>query len=244
MKKIFLVLILSLFSLQVFAFEKIEIQSNFNSLSKSYKEDLVTELGNVINFTQTQPAESLGLLGFNISANIKMIDIEETKDYWLSDSGATSAAGSLDEYIIVPQLTVSKGLISGLDVEASLMPVSGADITAAGAALKWSFVEGSSIKPAFAVRAAYSTLIDKTNFDLENYDIGLSVSKGFGPVTPYGVVSYNKTEMSGISGVEDISEDSYKYGVGVKAALGLININGSVFFSDITMYNFSFNLGF
>jgi len=237
MKKIIFVMIIIFTVKNIYSFSRIEIQTSTVSLNSNF----VKEFGNLISFNQTSPAESLGITGFDLRGNFKIANINSDQPYWIN-----SVSGGTSDKVYIQHIVISKGLPLGIDIEAAYMPIKQSKITAAGGALKWSFIKGNTVKPAFALRAAYSTLIDKTNFKAEDISISLSVSKGFGPVTPYGIVSSNITKISDvkINSISNKTVNNFKYGIGFKASIVFLKLNGSVLFGDKKIYNFSVNIGF
>ncbi|HON56101.1 MAG TPA: hypothetical protein PLJ38_03705 [bacterium] len=202
----------------------------------------IKEFGALISYSQTLPAESLGLIGFDICANLKIVDINENKNYW------QNATTKINSRLIYPQLQITKGLPLDIDVSVMYMPILDADIAVGGAVVKWSFIEGSAIMPAFALRAAYSTTVKKTNFKAEDLNCSISMSKGFPIITPYIAAGMNSTKISDIeisgSSVESKSKSQFNYGAGAKISLGLININASAMFYEIPVYSLMVGFGF
>lgn len=234
MKKI-LLLSFIIFSILVnygfsFSFEKIELQAPLSS-------DAVKEIGSALRFNQTSPAASLGILGFNAGVNIKMFNL--TKDEWRNAIGDSTVPSML----ITPQLVLSKGIIMGTDLEIMYMPVIGGSVGVGGAAVKFPLMSGSIVKPTIALRLAYSTLLQKTNFSYNNTDISLSISKGFPFITPYALVSMHNTKLKSSDLGFNKSEKCFEYGAGAKVSLGLFNIIGSIMLGEAQNYNLSFNIG-
>ena len=216
------------------------------SLAASYAqpqfEDLSRQLGSAIAYRQAAPAETLGLLGFDVGIEISQTKIDEDKSFW-SDI-APDMPGSL----YVPKLRVQKGLpFISMDIGASYAKIPESDIELMGAELKYSLLDGGVMTPAVAVRGSYSTLTGIDDLDLSTYGVDLSVSKGFLMFTPYAGVgqTWIKSKYTG-SGLtldsESISET--KYFAGVRVALAILMFTFDVEQSDITTYTGRFSIGF
>lgn len=229
--------VLAFLSFESFAFDFEKININ-DSLKE--KDNVVKEIGSALRFNQTIPAASLGITGFNAGINFKVFSL--SRDDW---GEILETDKKLPSSLVAPQLTFAKGLFMGTDVELMYMPVIGGDVAVGGAAVKFPVMSGGMVKPTIAMRLAYSTLLQKTNFDFTNYDLTLSISKGFVLVTPYALVSMHNTSIK----VSDenynfsVSERGLDYGVGAKLNLGLFNIIGSVMLGEGQNFNLSFNIG-
>jgi len=246
-RKFLMILIILIFlSVSLSAFERIEFRDdNYFNVNSGEYDKFLDELSAMISFNQDAPAESLGLIGLNIKLNFKIASIDDNSGRWNSAVRVNSLPSSS---FICPQLIITKGLPHDIDISAMYMPVIGADMTIGGAAIKWAFIDGGMLIPAVAIRAAYSTTVEKTNFKAENIDLNLSISKDLGIITPYGFIGCNygrisniKTIINPISGND---KTSLNYGAGARISIGLININASVLYDKKPVYSISTGLGF
>lgn len=242
----FIIAIILVFSFSAATFEKIEFRDDnyFNANPGEY-DKLLEELSSMISFNQDGPAESLGLIGLNIKLNLKMAAIDDKSGRW---NNAVKIGTLPSSSFICPQLIMTKGLPNDIDISAMYMPVIGADLTIGGVAVKWAFIDGGALIPAVALRASYSTALEKTNFKMEDIDLNLSISKDLGIITPYAFAGCNYGRISNvktaINPIKNNDKTTVNYGAGASLSLGLININASVCYDKKMIYSISTGLGF
>ena len=185
---------------------------------------LSEDFGAALSYKSLQPAEPLGITGFDVSIEATSTDI--------SKSGAALKAatgGALDvTTIIIPKLHVSKGLPFGFDVSASMASVPTTNIKLFGAELRYALLKGGIALPAIALRGSISRMtgVDELSFDTKSLD--LSISKGFLMFTPYagvGTVWVNNTPnlTSNPNGLTAQSFNLTKTFIGLNVNLGLMN---------------------
>lgn len=209
-------------------------QSEFKNLSK--------EVGLLISYVPLAPAESLGVLGFDIGIEMTGAKISSGSSFWQ----AAVSDGNPPDYIVLPKLHVQKGLPFGIDVGAVFSTVPGSNITLYGGEIKWAVMKGSIVSPAVAVRGTYTTLSGVDDIDASTYGLDASVSKGFGPLTPYGGIGQvwiNTAENAGL-GLNDVSTSATKLFVGTKLKILLVSIALQADFSDVNMYSARANISF
>src|SRR3970040_2834234 len=185
MKKVFSVAVCSLLSIFLFVSSGTEVSAGGNdiqlqAMAQSEFEDLRKELGFLIVYVPFSPAEPLGVLGFDIG--IEVTGAKISTGPW---EKAISDANPPD-YLILPKIHVQKGLPFGIDVCAVFSTVPGSNITLYGGEIKYAVLKGSIVSPAVALRGTYTTLSGVDDLDASTYSLDASVSKGFGPLTPYG----------------------------------------------------------
>lgn len=114
-----------------------------------------------------------------------------------SDSWQAATDGDIvDDYLLVPRLVVRKG-ISKATITASYAQVPDLDVQVWGAALDIPIIDGGLIKPTLALRGVYSTLRGTEEFDAKTYGAEIFLSKGFGPITPYGAIGRMRVDSTG-----------------------------------------------
>ena len=190
-------------------------QTNFRLLSEDF--------GSALSYKSLQPADPLGITGFDISLEATTTDI--------SKSGAALKAatnGAVDiTRMVVPKLHVSKGLPFGIDVSASISSVPSTNIKLVGGELRYAILKGGIAMPAVAIRAAMSSMsgVDELAFNTKSLDI--SISKGFLMLTPYiGAGQVWVTSTPQASAAATLSAESFnqsKVFAGVNLNLGLMN---------------------
>ena len=221
MKKLFVLLGL------VAGFSQTAAAADFTALSALTPPEfraLSEDFGAALSYKSLQPAEPLGITGFDVSIEATSTDI--------SKSGAAlkkATSNALDvTTIIIPKLHVSKGLPFGLDVSASVASVPTTNIKLFGAELRYAFLTGGIALPAIALRGSISRMtgVDELSFDTKSLD--LSISKGFLMFTPYagfGTVWVNNTPNLTVnpSGLTAQSFNLTKTFIGLNVNMGLMN---------------------
>ena len=214
-----------------------DIQLN-EELSKSDFKDLSKQVGLFISYVPLAPAEPLGTLGFDIGVEMTGVKIDSGSSVWekaVSDSKPP-------DYIVLPKLHVQKGLPFGIDVGAVFATVPGSNIKLYGGELKWAVLKGSIVSPAVAIRGSYTTLAGVDDIDASTYGLDASVSKGFGPLTPYGGIGQvwirtSENVKDTILDYDDVSTSATRLFVGTKLSLLIVSIALQADFSDINMYS-------
>ena len=172
--------------------------------------------------TPVDPARARGLLGFDIGVAATAIPVDTDAAYW---QNSVSQDFTISDHLVVPRVVATKGL-SVATISASYSQVPDSDLAVWGASLDVPIISGGIAKPTLAVRGAYATLQGSDNFELDTYGAELFLSKGFGPVTPYGAVGIARSNASGSLNVptvlpvilEDTSTTN-RITVGVKLSL-------------------------
>ena len=213
-----------------------------SGIIQSEFEDLSRQLGLAIAYRQAAPAETMGLLGFDVGIELSQTKIDEDEAFW------TKVADDMPGSLYVPKIRVQKGLpFISMDIGASYAEIPQSDIKLMGAEVKYALVEGGVATPAISVRGSYSTLDGIDDFDLSTYGVDLSISKGILMFTPYAGVgqTWIKSEYTGTYLTlksEDLSET--KYFAGVRVALAILMFTFDVEQADITTYTGRFSIGF
>ncbi|HEV2111939.1 MAG TPA: hypothetical protein VGT99_11350 [Gammaproteobacteria bacterium] len=145
-------------------------QANFNDLS--------ADLGAVTSYKQLEGSSSEGITGFDLGISAGSTQVNHQAAW----QAATGNSVSSVPFAVV---RVTKGLPFGFDVGAEYSTVPGSNISLYGAELRYAILDGGVAEPAIGVRAGYTHLtgVDKLSYHTTNLDV--SISKGFGPVTPY-----------------------------------------------------------
>ena len=242
MKKIISLAVSALFGFLLFIATSSDVIAGGNDiqlnagLSKSDFKDLSKQVGLMISYIPLAPAEPLGITGFDIG--VEMTASKINSGVWekaVSDSKPP-------DYIVLPRVHVQKGLPFGIDVGAVFATVPGSNITLYGGELKWAVLKGGIVSPAVAIRGSFTTLAGVDDVDASTYGLDASVSKGFGPLTPYGGIGQvwirtSENVNDTIIDFDDVSTSATKLFVGTKLSLLIISIALQADFSDMNMYS-------
>lgn len=181
-------------------------------------EAVAEDLVGILNSKSITPAEPMGVTGFGIGAYGTYLETDE--------SGAWRRLIDEDvDQIGVVGVMVQKGLPLGIDVGASYAWVPGADARIFGAELRYAILEGGVATPAIGVRGSYSKLDGLDELDADSYGLDLSISKGFGPLTPYVGIGqvWSEFEADSEFGLDKEKVDETRLFVGMRlsALLGI-----------------------
>ncbi len=175
--------------------------ASFNSLDALSPAQFRSFIQNISAATQYKaiaPAESLGIVGLDVGASVSYTSIEELNDVFdLASSGDFDTPA-----LILPRVSVQKGLLFGFDIGASVSGAPGTDIKVLGAELRYALVEGGVATPAVAVRGSYSVLQGVEELEMNSMGVDLSISKGFVMLTPYaggGVIRTTATPVDTVT---------------------------------------------
>jgi hypothetical protein len=218
----------------------IEIKSD---LFQSEFENMSKELGFAINYVPLYPSAPLGTLGFNAGIEGTFLDIDQASPYWKK-----VATEKLPDFLSIPKLHVQKGLPLNIDVGVVYSQVPETNISLIGGEAKWAILEGSAIKPAFAIRGSYTRLNGVKTLDMETMGFDASVSKGFPLFTPYAGIG--QLWISAEAKVEDIDlakakEELTKVYAGVKFdPFPFVNLIAEVDYAEIMAYSLRLSISF
>lgn len=167
--------------------------------------------------TPVDPARARGLLGFDIGVAATAIPVDTDAPYW---QNAVTEDFTISDHLVVPRLIATKGL-SVATISAMYSQVPDSDIKMLGASLDVPIVGGGVVRPTLAIRGSYAMLQGVDDFDLNTYGAELFLSKGFGPVTPYGAIGIARSDAEGIVGTTTLVDESTsnRITVGVKLSL-------------------------
>lgn len=182
------------------------IQSQFKELSK--------EAGAALAYRNAAPAAPLGITGFDIGAEVSIIDIKKDSQYWKAALSNDSSS-----YLYIPSLRARKGLPFGIDVGAMYSYVPDSNVKLYGFEVSKAILEGTAVTPALGVRASYTKLAGVNDLDVQTVGIDANISKGFAIITPYAgaglvwVDSKAKGNLAALSGSGTISGQRNSGGV-------------------------------
>ena len=209
------------------------VQPYFHNLSK--------EIGLAISYVPMEPAAPMVILGFDVGVEASAVSIHNNDPYW-----ANVTNNSAPSTLVIPKLHVNKGLPAGIDIGLIYASVPNSNISLIGGDIKFAILEGSVATPAVALRGSYTKLNGVSDLNLNTAGIDLSISKGFGPVTPYAGVEEVFIQSSATNsalGLSSESINSFKGFVGAKLSLMIVNLVGQVDMGELPMYSLRLNVG-
>ena len=198
--------------------------------------------------TPVQPARSSGLLGFDIGVAATAVKVDTSAPYW---QHAVTNDFTTHGYVGVPRLVVSKGL-SVATVSGSYAKISSSGVSTWGGALDIPLLHGSIVMPEVALRGSFATVSGSPDFDAKVYGLEAFISKGFGPVTPYGAIGKMRADTNATirfgGGLPDrtlaYKGDFNRYTAGVRLSLLVPKIAVEVTKAEVTSYEAKVSFGF
>lgn len=193
------------------------------------------EMGTAMWFSPGALAESLGVTGFDISADLALVDISNGSDYWKN-----MTFGNPDSFLTTTRIHVQKGLPFGVDVGMMWSKAMDTNASSWGVEAKYALIEGSTAVPAVVLRASYSKLSGVDDLNMNTKSVGLMASKGFLVFTPYGGVSLVRVHASpsiegtGLTGVNETITQVYG---GIQfSPFPFMVVNGEVSKGEVVQY--------
>ncbi len=191
--------------------------NNLSSLSQTEFLGLSKDLAATTSTKSMEPAASLGIAGFDVSASTTLTQTQA------SSAWQTVSGNSMSE-LVQTKLSVSKGLSNKTEVGGFVSKVSSANVSAAGVHMKYALIEGNAIMPALAVRGSYSRMGGVSGMELNNTGLDVLLSKGFVGFTPYVGVGTVYTQASP-TGKNDENYRQNKSFAGVSWNVLLLNLS-------------------
>ena len=236
MRRVLLAVALLALSSSAFADKHVTIsaalgQQNFNDLS--------TDLGAVTSYKQLEGSSSEGILGFDVSLDAGATQVGHQAAW-------NAATGSSVSSVPFADVRISKGLPLGFDIGGEYSTVPGSNISLYGVEGRYAILDGGIAEPAISLRAAYTHLTGVDNLSFNTKTLDVSISKGFGPVTPYlgvGEVWANSTPdaSTGLAGTNPSNSEVFAgitFELGIHMALEYDHLAGN------TTYTLKFGFGF
>jgi hypothetical protein len=177
-------------------------------------------LGQGIFATPVQPARSTGLLGFDVGIAATALKIDKAAPFW-ANSVPQNSSFVRGNYAAVPRIVASKGF-GFATVSASYAQFSNSGLKTYGGALDVPILRGTLVVPEIAVRGSYATMTGVDVLKLKTYGLEAFISKGFGPLMPYGAIGRMRTDSRGtISPTVSLHDTSniMRYTVGLRLSM-------------------------
>jgi hypothetical protein len=214
---------------------------NLQTLSQQQFRLLSEDLGGGLSYRPQTPTEPLGFPGFDLGVGVTGVKLKNPAIFQQASSE------TVDSTLLVPTLRASIGLPLGFDVGALYAEVPGSDIRYYGGELRFAIVRGDAVTPAIGLRGSFTKLDGVDQLDLDTRGLDLSISKGFGFITPYAGLGKVWVESTprGIPSLqrEDFSLDKVFAGVGFKLTVFNINLEADKT-GDVKAYSLKLGLRF
>lgn len=191
------------------------------ALSQQEFRTLSEDLGAALSYKPLAPTAPLGVTGFDAGVAVTATRIKHGELF-----DRVSSNGDFPSTVVVPSLRVAKGLPFGIDASLMYSAVPKTGIHLWGGALSWAFVPGDAVLPAIGVRVSHTRLYGIDQLDFNSTGLDASLSKGFGPLTPYagaGKVWSASTPIS-TTGLQRESFSQTKVFAGVGMNVALLNV--------------------
>ncbi|MGH8403798.1 MAG: hypothetical protein ACRESO_10415, partial [Gammaproteobacteria bacterium] len=193
--------------------------NNLPALTQSQFHDLSADLGAVLSFKPLQSAAPEGITGFDIGLDLSATNLAHKSDW------NTATGGSGVTTVPMARLRVSKGLPFGFDVGGFYSAAGNSNIKAYGADLRYAILDGGTFTPALGLRAAFSHLGGVSQLGFNTKSLDLTLSKGFGPFTPYAGIGrvWINSNPDASTGLRDESFTADEGFVGLAVSFVVVN---------------------
>ncbi|OAI51566.1 hypothetical protein AYO46_07905 [Betaproteobacteria bacterium SCGC AG-212-J23] len=190
------------------------------TLNQQEFRSLAEDMSSALSYKPLQPVEPLGFPGFDIGVAATGTKIKH-QDLWVRATGNNDFPST----VVVPSVRASIGLPWNFDVSGMYASVPKTGIGLAGAALSWAAYGGSTWLPAIGARASYTKMFGVDQLDFDSAGLDASISKGFGPFTPYlgaGKV-WSATTPQSTTGLQRESFSQTKVFAGIGVQITVVN---------------------
>jgi hypothetical protein len=186
--------------------------NNLQNVDQQQFHELAQDLGAALSYKPLEPAEALGVGGFDIGAVLTATTLENTADVQKAMSGTVYST------LPVPTVRATLGLPYHMDFGAMYSRVPNSGINLWGADLKWAVLPGDVALPAVALRASVTRLDGVSQMGFETIGADVSISKGFLNLTPYGGVGevWSRSSTNGLNlAQENLTQTKVFAGLGI-----------------------------
>lgn len=138
------------------------------------------DLSSALSYKPLKPAAPSGFPGFDAGVAVTGTKLKH-RDLFQRATGENDFPSTA----YVPSLRAGIGLPANFDVAVMYSAVPKTGISLWGGALSWAFVPGNAALPALGVRGSYTRMFGVDQLEFNSTGLDASLSKGFGPFTPY-----------------------------------------------------------
>lgn len=202
---------------------------------------LSEDLGGALSYHAQTSTEPLGVTGFDIGVGVTAAKLKNTAVLQQASSD------TVDSTLPVPTLRVHKGLPLGFDIGAIYASIPDSNIRYYGGELRYAIVQGGVAVPAIGLRASFTKVTGVDQLDINTRGVDLSISKGFGFITPYAGVGkvWVESDPKGVPALrsEEFSLNKVFAGVGMKFLALNVNLEADKT-GDVKAYSVKFGVRF
>ena len=178
---------------------------------------LSTDLGAASAYKGVTPATPLGVVGFDIGAEITQTSIENSAIF------RQAGAGDISNFY-VPKIHVTKGLPGGFDIGAFVSRVSGVGGSLIGLEARYAILDDGLTTPALGVRLSGTKLSGVSKLDLSTVAVDATLSKKLTLITPYiGAGSVRVKSSADVAGLREESFNKSRVFIGMNVNFLLAN---------------------
>jgi hypothetical protein len=202
---------------------------------------LSEDLGGALSYHPQTPTAPLGITGFDAGFALTGARLHNTGV--LERASSDSVPGTLP----IATLRAHKGLPAGFDVGVMYASIPSSNIRYYGGELRYAIVEGDAVVPAIGVRGSLTKLSGIDQLALDTRGLDLSISKGFGFVTPYAGIGrvWVNSDPRGIPFLQGEKFALNKGFVGVGTKFLVMNLNFEADKTgDVTAYSLKASIRF
>ena len=192
---------------------------NIAALNQGQFSDLSHDMTAVTSYKQLSAATSEGLLGFNLGFAYTLTNVAHSSAW---DAASNSSLSSVS----LAQVSISKGLPFDFDVGGYYGYSPNTNIKVYGVELRYAILSGGVVEPALGIRATYNWLTGVNQLSYSNHSLGLTLSKGFGPLTPYVGIGqvWVSSDPEASTGLQNVSFNANQVFAGFRLNLAILNL--------------------
>ena len=154
------------------------------------------ELGMSLTSTTLEPANTVGIDGFDLAFETAIVFINASQQiagqsYWVTTNNPPTA-------LVIPAIHFRKGLPYSFEFEGRLSTVGDSSMFAGQAGLKWGVLEGFRYAPDIAVRFVMTRLFGSNDFDSTSGALDFTIGKEIGVAGMFTLSPYIGYAATGI----------------------------------------------
>jgi hypothetical protein len=196
---------------------------------------MVSTLGLAFAPPFQETAGTIGQAGFELGLSSQQIFIDMPADSWATQG--TQAASAAPKVLVLPTLTVRKGLGGSLELGVAVSWLANSQMVGLSGEVRWALLDGMGSAPDFGLRAWGTRVVGAKDLDLTSAGADAAISKSFGIA---GMVKLQPYLQGGIAFVNAASAVIDFMPVKTQAQLDRAKINPTVYdgvFHDVTFFN-------